>query len=50
VQFKGATHHLMYETPEGFAAAALTFFDTDETVVVKAQPGTSVAPPSAPRP
>ena len=38
VQFKGATHHLMYETPQGFSAAALTFFDTDETVTVKAQP------------
>jgi pimeloyl-ACP methyl ester carboxylesterase len=50
VQFKGATHHLMYETPTGFSAAALTFFDTDETVTVKAQPNASVAPPSAGRP
>lgn len=49
VQFKGATHHLMYETPEGFSAAALTFFDTDETVSVKAQPDASVAPPSPQR-
>ncbi len=47
VQFKGATHHLMYETPEGFAAAARTFFDTDETVAVTAQPDGSVAPPAA---
>ena len=50
VQFKGATHHLMYETPEGFAAVALTFFDTNETVTVKAQPNASVAPPPAARP
>jgi pimeloyl-ACP methyl ester carboxylesterase len=47
VQFKGATHHLMYETPAGFSAAALTFFDTDETVAVTARPDASVAPPSA---
>jgi pimeloyl-ACP methyl ester carboxylesterase len=47
VQFKGATHHLMYETPTGFSAAALTFFDTDETVAVTARPGASVAPPAA---
>lgn len=46
VQFKGATHHLMYETPEGFAATALIFFDIEETVTVKAQPNASVAPPS----
>jgi pimeloyl-ACP methyl ester carboxylesterase len=50
VQFKGATHHLMYETPAGFAAAALTFFDTDETVTVKALPAAPVVPPSAARP
>ena len=47
VQFKGATHHLMYETPQGFVAAARTFFDTDETVTVTAQPDASVAPPAA---
>ena len=46
VQFKGATHHLMYEAPQGFAAVARTFFDTDETVAVTAPDG-SVAPPSA---
>ncbi|WP_322514892.1 alpha/beta hydrolase [Rhodopseudomonas palustris] len=46
VQFKGATHHLMYETPEGFSAAALTFFDTDETVTVKPQAGAPVVPPA----
>ncbi|MBI5130972.1 MAG: alpha/beta fold hydrolase [Rhodopseudomonas palustris] len=46
VQFKGATHHLMYETPDGFSAAALTFFETDETVTVKPQPDASVVPPA----
>ncbi|MGX7745423.1 alpha/beta fold hydrolase [Rhodopseudomonas parapalustris] len=47
VQFKGATHHLMYETPEGFSAAALTFFETNETVTPKVEPNASVAPPPA---
>lgn len=47
VQFKGATHHLMYETPEGFSAAALTFFETNETVTPKIRPNASVAPPPA---
>jgi len=32
VQFKNATHALMYETPTGFARVALTFLGTDETV------------------
>jgi len=45
-QFKGATHHLMYETPDGFAAVALTFFGTDETVVPQAPHG-AVVPPAA---
>jgi hypothetical protein len=40
----------MYETPEGFAATALIFFDIEETVTVKAQPNASVAPPSGTRP
>ena len=47
VQFKGATHHLMYETPDGFSAAALTFFETNETVTPKIEPNASVAPPPA---
>jgi pimeloyl-ACP methyl ester carboxylesterase len=32
VQFKNATHGLMYETPTGFARIVLTFLGTDETV------------------
>ena len=32
VQFKKATHGLMYETPTGFAGVVLTFLGTDETV------------------
>lgn len=32
VQFKNATHGLMYETPKGFSRVVLTFLDTDETV------------------
>ena len=32
VQFKNATHGLMYETPIGFARVVLTFLGTDETV------------------
>lgn len=48
VQFKGGTHHLMYEAPAGFAAVARTFFDTEESVTVKAaRPDASVAPPAA---
>jgi pimeloyl-ACP methyl ester carboxylesterase len=50
VQFKGATHHLMDETPAGFAAVALTFFDTDETVTAKTPANASVVPPPAARP
>ena len=50
VQFKGATHHLMYETPAGFSAVALTFFETDETVTVKTPADASVVPPPAARP
>ena len=50
VQFKGATHHLMDETPAGFAAVALTFFDTDETVAAKTPADASVVPQSAARP
>jgi hypothetical protein len=50
VQFKGATHHLMYETPAGFSAVALTFFETDETVTVTTPANASVVPPSAARP
>ena len=50
VQFKGATHHLMDETPAGFAAVALTFFDTDETVAAKTPANASVVPPPAARP
>jgi pimeloyl-ACP methyl ester carboxylesterase len=32
VQFKNATHGLMYETPAAFARIVLTFLGTDETV------------------
>jgi pimeloyl-ACP methyl ester carboxylesterase len=32
VQFKNATHGLMYETPTGFASIVLTFLGTDQTV------------------
>jgi pimeloyl-ACP methyl ester carboxylesterase len=32
VQFKNATHGLMYETPTGFTRVVLTFLGTDETV------------------
>ncbi|MDR3493438.1 MAG: alpha/beta hydrolase [Ancalomicrobiaceae bacterium] len=38
VQFKNATHGLMYETPTGFARIVLTFLDTDETVKVTEPP------------
>jgi pimeloyl-ACP methyl ester carboxylesterase len=48
VQFKGATHHLMDETPAGFAAVALTFFDTDETVAAKTPADASVVPGARP--
>lgn len=38
VQFKNATHGLMYETPAGFSRIVLTFLDTDETVKAVAPP------------
>ncbi|MDR3373403.1 MAG: alpha/beta hydrolase [Ancalomicrobiaceae bacterium] len=38
VQFKNATHGLMYETPTGFSRIVLTFLGTDETVKAVAPP------------
>lgn len=35
IQFKNATHHLIYEAPDEFAKVALIFLDTNETVEVK---------------
>lgn len=35
VQFKNATHHLMFEVPTEFAKIVLTFLDINETVEVK---------------
>ena len=35
VQFKKATHHLMFEAPTEFAKIVLTFLDINETVEVK---------------
>jgi hypothetical protein len=40
----------MDETPAGFTAFALTFFDTDETVTMKTPANASVVPPPAARP
>jgi preprotein translocase subunit Sec61beta len=33
--------------PDGFSAAALKFFETNETVTPKIEPNASVAPPPA---
>ena len=35
VQFKKATHQLMYEAPDVFARIVLTFLNMDQTVEVK---------------
>jgi len=35
IQFKNATHHLIYEAPDAFAKVILIFLDTNETVEVK---------------
>jgi len=35
VQFKNATHHLMFEAPTEFAKIVLTFLDINETVEAK---------------